>query len=1582
MRKLYWKRPLMAIIGVVMAFAIITPAQGQTVITKPTRNRTTATFTMSENASPGVLSGPSLGMSHSGDLHYAISFITGVTSSDWHWWYFFKANNQSKNSNSNFQPVTIRYNDSSGSFPVNYEGTPILSGGRRGWVIGLTGCPPGTWAEEHCESISITIYVEDVPELNTMSGSIRITTDSTTNSMLVGDTLTADFSGIRDQEGANNFYVLWSQEVCPDSRGLGTWNVNQIIEAGTSYQLMSSDLGQVVSVWGQYRTDNNNYKWVCKDVLSSVEAPPPPINTYPNASTDQVTYEVNENTSQTISQTLQMNDREMGTIRYSIVSLDGDVAKQSELRSIFSVRNMSPNPMSRTSQQPIELSNKINFNYEETPDVGDPIEEERGYEFGIKGCDPANQCKTISVTVHVQDVPEINLSSGQVAITGQSHAGTVLTANFSGFSDPEAEDISQLHNGSGNVQWRRGACKATYGTGTLPATQSSGDSYKDLDSGYSYTIKPTDFGSTISVWGHYYTVSGGRKWVCKQIGSSVRGNPSWPNIYMTSSRYTVPRFEKIEVTLWRTHTNLASQLEVSLRRNQSANNTSVTFTETFPANEDQVTFEVTAWTQAENLKVEVLPDEGYNHSSASVIATVTPPNQGPAGNLIITGTAQVGETLTADASGITDGNGISRSFSYTWWKQVDFGPKADVEEQISGARNSTYLVKAADARAKIRAKVYYTDNDGFNERRTSDFTAKIIPVTDEAPYVLSMHLVDNRGSFVAPGSRIEVSEGHSFDVRVFMSKNVTGITSLRYAPRMRLQIGGQTRTLPWYTNVQCNFVSPGPCLISTSELKFFHNIEAGDTGTITFPTNGMFISNGQDDTNPTPPSGANFVSTDLSYPRTNLGYVTALVSQQQVIEEPEESELPMPPPVESSVTASFQDLPVEHDGSSNFTFQLSFSELLRPRSKRSIKDALTITQGSLQSVRKVNDRSNWNITVQPSSTAAMNISFVPKTNCSDVLAPCTSDDRAVSSLLSTQVMGPAMISISNASAYENTDPSISFDVTLNRPATQTVTVDWATADDTATAGSDYTANSGTLTFAQGESSKTITIAILNDSIDEGSETFFVNLSNASGAVISDSQGEGTINNTDAMPGAWNSRFGRTVASLAMDAISSRMGNFSSENQVVIGGFEVSSAKETSGINQQNLQEPFASNWWNWDDQNERGVNNQTMTLEDLADGGTFFNLGMENESTESAWFTWGKFASESFEGEADDVNLEGNVKSGFLGVDHASGNWRGGLAVSSSKGEGTFSPHDKSSVGGELESSLTSVFPYLGYEFGEDRALWGILGWGEGDVTVTQRDQSIKTDTSMRMGALGAKGPLLSQREGDRMDMTLQTDGLYMRMNSDETEGMESAETEVTRFRLTLDSSKNFKVREGILTPSVQFGVRHDGGDAEEGMGLEAGGGLSYQSGGLTLEGAVRKLLVHEESRYEEWGASAAVRIDPSQLGRGLSLSIVPVWGTPSNNVDRLWSSEGLHKLRKSDGYEASNQITAEVGYGLRGPFSFLRGLFTPFMGLEASDNSNTYRAGARLVINPNAVMSLGVDRTKNQKNKENVLMLRGAFSW
>ncbi|MDQ3812471.1 MAG: PKD domain-containing protein, partial [Armatimonadota bacterium] len=90
-------------------------------------------------------------------------------------------------------------------------------------------------------------------------------------------------------------------------------------------------------------------------------------------------------------------------------------------------------------------------------------------------------------------------------------------------------------------------------------------------------------------------------------------------------------------------------------------------------------------------------------------------------------------------------------------------------------------------------------------------------------------------------------------------------------------------------------------------------------------------------------------------------------------------------------------------------------------------------------------------------------------------------------------------------------------VSLSAASGKTVTVDYATADgltDGATAGSDYTATTGTLSFAPGTTTKTITVPVLADTTDELNESFVVNLTNAVNATIKDNQGVGTIADDD------------------------------------------------------------------------------------------------------------------------------------------------------------------------------------------------------------------------------------------------------------------------------------------------------------------------------------------------------------------------------------------------------------------------------------------------------------------------------------
>ena len=113
---------------------------------------------------------------------------------------------------------------------------------------------------------------------------------------------------------------------------------------------------------------------------------------------------------------------------------------------------------------------------------------------------------------------------------------------------------------------------------------------------------------------------------------------------------------------------------------------------------------------------------------------------------------------------------------------------------------------------------------------------------------------------------------------------------------------------------------------------------------------------------------------------------------------------------------------------------------------------------------------------------------------------------------------PVSLQINDVTLSEGFSGSVTatFTVTLSASVASTVTVNYATANGTATAGQDYNTTSGVLSFTPGVTTQTVNVTVLHDTLDEASETFFVNLSGAS-INIGDGQGLGTITDNDPTP---------------------------------------------------------------------------------------------------------------------------------------------------------------------------------------------------------------------------------------------------------------------------------------------------------------------------------------------------------------------------------------------------------------------------------------------------------------------------------
>ena len=242
-------------------------------------------------------------------------------------------------------------------------------------------------------------------------------------------------------------------------------------------------------------------------------------------------------------------------------------------------------------------------------------------------------------------------------------------------------------------------------------------------------------------------------------------------------------------------------------------------------------------------------------------------------------------------------------------------------------------------------------------------------------------------------------------------------------------------------------------------------------------------------------------------------------------------------PAPAPLTATFTDVPAQHAGAGEtFTFGLTFSEHVAGLSYKTLRDAaFSVTNGQVTRARRQTPGSNqgWTITVEPDSHAALTVTL-PAGSVE------TSDGRGLESAVSATVAGPVGIAVADAQVEEAVGAVLAFVVTLDRAASGTVTVDYATADGTATAGADYTATSGTLRFAAGETSTTVSVTVLDDAHDDGGETVTLTLSNPSGGRLTDGQATGTIKNRDPLPRALLARFGRTAAVHVVEHVEERI----------------------------------------------------------------------------------------------------------------------------------------------------------------------------------------------------------------------------------------------------------------------------------------------------------------------------------------------------------------------------------------------------------------------------------------------------------
>ena len=652
---------------------------------------------------------------------------------------------------------------------------------------------------------------------------------------------------------------------------------------------------------------------------------------------------------------------------------------------------------------------------------------------------------------------------------------------------------------------------------------------------------------------------------------------------------------------------------------------------------------------------------------------------------------------------------------------------------------------------------------------------------------------------------------------------------------------------------------------------------------------------------------------------------------------------------------------------------------------------------------------------------------------------CTKDGRKLERGISWTVQGPPAFSVSDAEVEEEPGAVLAFEVSLSRRVRTEARVDVATVDGTATAGSDYEAVTRTLVFAPGETLKTVEVVVLDDAHDEGEETMTLVLSNATGALIDDGEGTGTIVNNDAIPKAWIARFGRTVTGQVLDAVEARLAApRQAGGRMTLAGYPLAARSGSGGSGRSGARAETSAQATLEDraalaalgSRVDGARTGRSQALREPRDGGpepkslditrhrlvTGTSFTLTSGSAEGGGFAslWGRGTVTRFDGREDALTLDGEVTTGLLGADFAAERWTAGLALGHSAGTGGYrdgaceaGSTQSGGCGGRIEAELTGLYPYAELDVTERVSVWLAAGHGAGGLTVIPDGSgAIGTDLSMRMGAGGTRIAVLAPEGGEGFNLALKGDGRFTRTASDAARApdggnLAEAEADVWLLRLGVEGSRPFSLggsgtgdgTGASLTPSFEVGVRRDGGDAETGFGADMGGGLALAAPdrGLRFDLKGRALVAHEAPGFREWGASAGFGFDPRPATeRGLSLSLTQAYGaTPSGGMDALLDRETLAGFAPSDTnpgrFEASSRLTGTLGYGLRAFGGGFTG--TPNIGFGLSETGRDWRLGWRLTpARPGASgFEVTLDATRRESARadaEHGMSLRSHFRW
>ena len=334
---------------------------------------------------------------------------------------------------------------------------------------------------------------------------------------------------------------------------------------------------------------------------------------------------------------------------------------------------------------------------------------------------------------------------------------------------------------------------------------------------------------------------------------------------------------------------------------------------------------------------------------------------------------------------------------------------------------------------------------------------------------------------------------------------------------------------------------------------------------------------------------------------------------------------------------------------------------------------------------------------------------------------------------------------------------------------------------------------------------------------------------------------------------------------------------------------------------------------------------------------------------------WGAIDYSSLQDKIETISLDGDTLSFNFGVDKEfTSDLVLGILLSIANSEfdltGGFT--------GTYEVDLSTLNPYISWETSEDLSLWASVGYGRGQVDLTE--------TSGNAAPISQGGNFTRFSAGGRFQLWQSETGTGLALKLDGT-AARFLGADVQRSRLATELSHDFSIESGVLNTALELGLLMSSADESA---AELVGGLHWQ-GDAGLSSSIRSRILLGGGDRQEWGIGGALRYTAGG-GEGLMMALEPSFGISNPQLlPDLWQVTTSNPATTTAAPTA--QLNAKLAYG----FPTTGGLLTPYTDFSFSDITSTYGAGLRYGLSTGLDLDLkGTHKTSTTEDSQNSIFL------